>query len=120
MQARDAALLKLLAEKADAGDEQAKSAHDYVALLFVQLDKREAINRTMQTLYVDENYLEKKQMEMENFPDVNSIKCDVKRREVIRNRYECALTIRRYERIIPQLKERLAKLQAEYDAEYGA
>lgn len=119
MQARDRRILNLLSEKAEKGDKQAQAVHDYLIPIFEQADKKDAISRTERTLREDECHLEWLKKEQASLPKTNIYSDDAKTHLTIRKSYECGLAIKRYERIIPELKEKLVKLQAEYDAEYG-
>jgi hypothetical protein len=120
MQARDKRILNLLSEKAEKGDKQAQAVHDYLIPIFEQADKKDAINRTERTLNEDECHLEWLKKEQASLPETNIYSDDAKTHLTIRKSYEYHLAIQRYERIIPELKEKLAKMRAEYDAEYGA
>ncbi len=99
--------LKWVSEQAKNGNFQAKNAYDFLLPVFEQADKRETIKR-----------LQNK---------IESIKAIVKRNEeLIEEAPFSKYNVYRKKRIldgnkaIPKFEDKLKKLQAEYDAEYGA
>ena len=97
--------LKWVLEQAESGNTQAKDAYDFLLPVFEQADKRETIKQ-----YRIERINGSIKRNEEAIKEEPFSKYNVYRRKRLLS----------YNKSIPKLEDKLKKLQAEYDAEYGA
>lgn len=98
--------LKWVLEQAKSGNAQAKDAYDFLLPVFEQADKRETIKYLQYRIERIKGSIEwnEEAIKEEPFSQYN----------VYRQK-----RLLSYNKSIPKLEDKLKKLQAEYDAEYG-
>lgn len=99
--------LKWVLEEAKNGNIKAKNAYDFLLPVFEQADKRETIKHLQYRIERIKGSVERNENAIKEEP---FSKYNVYRRKRLLS----------YNKSIPKLQEKLEKLQAEYDAEYGA
>lgn len=100
-------ILKYVSAKASDGDERAKITYEYLKLLFKQWEKQEAINHKLDYIERCERNIREIHFRARNHTFGEYTESDKR-------------ILSHYENALAQTKEQLAKMQAEYDAEYGA
>lgn len=98
--------LKWVLEQTESGNTQAKEAYDFLLPVFEQADKRETIKHLQYRIEIINESIKWNEEAIKEEP--------LSRYNVYRRK-----RLLSYNKSIPKLEDKLKKLQAEYDEEYG-